>query len=80
MTLDIGFICTKFKPENGKIPSDVPNSAMYPFGLLANLIRAIFAAAAPRRPRERTARIATRDADAGTPRLLERLDLRPDRR
>jgi len=33
-------ICTKFRPENGKIPNDVPSSAMYPFGLLAKLMTA----------------------------------------
>ncbi len=33
-------ICTKFRPENGKIPNDVPSSAMYPFGLLVKLMTA----------------------------------------
>jgi hypothetical protein len=33
-------ICTKFRPANSKVPSDVPSSAMYPFGLLAKLATA----------------------------------------
>lgn len=31
-------ICTKFKPENVKVPNDVPSSAMYPLGFMAKLV------------------------------------------
>lgn len=31
-------ICTKFRPESGKLPDDVPSSAMYPFGLMAKFM------------------------------------------
>jgi len=31
-------ICTKFKPENAVIPTDVPSSAMYPAGFMWKLL------------------------------------------
>lgn len=31
-------ICTKFKPENAVIPTDVPSSAMYPAGVMWKLL------------------------------------------
>jgi hypothetical protein len=31
-------ICTKFKPENAVLPTDVPSSAMYPGGLMWKLL------------------------------------------
>ena len=31
-------VCTKFKPENAKIPNDIPSSKMYPVGLMVKLL------------------------------------------
>jgi hypothetical protein len=31
-------ICTKFKPENAVVPSDIPSSAMYPPGFMWKLL------------------------------------------
>jgi hypothetical protein len=31
-------ICTKFKPENAEIPTDIPSSAMYPAGFMWKLL------------------------------------------
>ena len=31
-------ICTRFKPENAEIPTDVPSFAMYPLGFMAKLL------------------------------------------
>jgi hypothetical protein len=31
-------ICTKFKPENAEIPTDIPSSSMYPAGFLWQLL------------------------------------------
>jgi hypothetical protein len=31
-------ICTKFKPENARVPTDVPSSAMYPAGFMWKLL------------------------------------------
>jgi hypothetical protein len=31
-------ICTKLKPENAEIPTDIPSSGMYPAGLMWNLL------------------------------------------
>jgi hypothetical protein len=31
-------ICTKFKPENAEIPTDVPSSTMYPAGFMWKLL------------------------------------------
>ena len=33
-------ICTKFKPADTKVPTDVPSSLTYPFGFLAKLMKA----------------------------------------
>ena len=33
-------ICTKFKPENGELPSDVPSYSSYPVKFLAKLVAA----------------------------------------
>jgi hypothetical protein len=33
-------ICTKFKPENGDLPSDVPSYSSYPLKFLAKLVAA----------------------------------------
>jgi hypothetical protein len=31
-------ICTKFKPENADLPTDVPSSTMYPAGFMSKLL------------------------------------------
>jgi hypothetical protein len=31
-------ICTKFKPENAEVPTDIPSSAMYPAGFMWKLL------------------------------------------